>query len=110
MANRTFILMRNQKYADQLAKNEHYIVRKTESELMGIRPLAGDRFIIDAHFSGNYSELNGLELINRFIQCHKQCEIAIQVCSWFPEAYLLTNYNALRGSDSIDIKYIQLPL
>ncbi|MCK9235115.1 MAG: hypothetical protein M0Q41_02095 [Bacteroidales bacterium] len=90
---KTFVLMRQESYADIVAKTVCGVVRKTESELLGIIPQEGDCFIIDAHYKGTYADLEGLKVVGKLVDFITDCSVQIKLFSWFSENYLQKHYN-----------------
>lgn len=87
--SRLFIYMKNLAYAEALAKTNSGMVRKTISELLGIMPLDGDRFWIDAHTDGYHSEMNGIDLAAKLQENLSEKTTTIIIYSWLPEAFVL---------------------
>lgn len=100
---RIFVLMRNQLYAQIIAKTENTVIRTTESELLGVMPQKGDYFIIDAHFTGAYSDMEGIKTVSKLIDCFGDKLINIELWSWFPETYMKVHYHYL-CSNHVKIK------
>lgn len=82
METRNFILFRNEEYACSIAKKLNGHIRKSESEILSIRPIKGDVFFIDAHFGGQMSDLIGLDIVNNLLKFRQGDEFEIKVFSW----------------------------
>jgi hypothetical protein len=84
MEFRYFILFRNKEYAHNVATKLNGIVnvRNSESEILSIRPQEIDVFLIDAHYGGQMSQLNGLEIASKLIKSRQGDDFRIIVYSW----------------------------
>ncbi len=89
---RYFILFRNEDYAKIIEGRIKGHCRNTESEILGIRPIEGDVFLIDAHFGGQMSQLNGLDIARRLIKFRPGVRFKVKIYSWLTREYISQNY------------------
>jgi len=84
MEFRYFLLFRNNEYAHNVATKLNGIVnvRNSGSEILSIRPLETDVFLIDAHYGGQMSRLNGLDIVTKLIKSRQGVDFRIIVYSW----------------------------
>lgn len=110
MCSRFFILCRNTEYAYFLSDLLNGIVRTTESELLGITPVRNDVFIIDAHFGGLMTQLQGIELSKRILKSNPDTDFRVIIISWFSKDYVEFSLNYPRAINNDRLKYKQLPI
>jgi hypothetical protein len=113
MEFRYFLLFRNNEYAYNVAKKLKGIVsvRNSGSEILSIRPLVIDIFLIDAHYGGQMSQLNGLDIVSKLIKSRQGVDFRIIVYSWLSIENISHMYpdrtNLLKTSK---IQFIQNPI
>lgn len=101
--------MRNPEYAALISTQLNGIVRKTESELLGVIPKDDDCFIIDLHYTGLFSDLDGLKIGTKLSQFSKY-NIKIILYSWLPENYLKNNYPLTVWLQKSNVQFKQFPI
>lgn len=87
-----FILFRNPDYAKELEKAFGGKICSTKSKLFGITPKEDDVFLVDAHFEGQMSSLNGLDILKEYLFFHREIKFNVKVYSWFTAEYIHKNY------------------
>lgn len=100
---RKIVLIRNPRYAEIISKADKGIVRTSESELLGIIPQQGDCYMIDAHFTGAYADLEGLKTVYKLIESFTHHLFKVELWSWFPEKYIMEHYH-FTGRSNVVIK------
>ena len=112
----TYILFRNQGYAEVLAKKLGLAVddtvQKSEEDLYRITPENNDLIIVDAHYKGSMQNCRGLEIVatlqNIYSNWNKKA--IFKIVSWFPQKdfdekpdlnFLKSNLRSLQKVDQL---------
>lgn len=111
MNSQCYILFRNADFADELVKEFKLTVKRSRSEIRGIDPQNGDLLLIDAHFEGQMTDLNGLDIVNEFIKLNQGNSIRILVFSWFSLEYITSNNpNKAKIFRNPNVQYYRFPV
>ena len=111
MDTKYFILFRNIDYAKTIKNVLYGKICSTESELFGISPNENDVFLIDAHFGGQMSRLNGMNILKKYLSIYRNTRFSVRVYSWFDTEYIARNH--LDKSYILklpNVKYMRFPL
>lgn len=111
---RSFIYFRNLDFANIYAKYEDYYILKSSSELLGINPIKGDIFHIDAHVEESLIFLKGLDYVEKMLfffnrELIVEGNIKFYIYSWFSEEYLKNYFKNKNKYFQDFIKFVQLP-
>ena len=110
-----YILFRNQGYAEALAKKTGAIVRSSEENLNGIRPKDGDIIIIDAHYKGDMSKLEGIQIVYHLqkFKCRDK-DVKFKILSWYPPEWFEQKPDWIHMKKKLfsptNVEFIQLPV
>lgn len=104
-------MLRNTICAQTVAAELKAIIRKSESEIFGIKPRKNDIFLIDSHFGGQMSQLNGLNIVRKILNLRKDEQFRVQVYSWFTKEYVYQNYPDKAGVlNSSKVQHTRFPI
>ena len=111
----SYILFRNQTYAETLANMTGANICDDESRLSGIDPQDGDVVIMDAHYAGNMLDLSGIQNVRKLqkYEC-KGKDVKFKILSWFPSEWFDEKSNLKFQKEKLysryHVEFIQLPI
>lgn len=105
-----FIMIRNIEYAEMMALKIGGRTINDSKDLQSISPRDGDTYLIDAHFEGDFIDLNILHSIVSLQRRIGEKNAQIHICSWLPREYILKSYPIDYCLRLPNVRFQQFPL